>query len=177
MFGPITDQLDCMADKRDNSGLGRWSVMTIQGEGFKTRILCGYNPCYNNNPNSSTSYQQQRRYFINKKMDLTCPRTKFREDLVDQLTRWREEGDKLIVCLNANENIYSKSIGKSLTDFKGLAMQEVVGTFTNKQIGPTFFRGSTPIDGVWATDIPVSNACIMPVEYGIGDHRMFIIDF
>ena len=97
---------------------------------------------------------------------------------MDQLTRWREEGDKLIVCLDANENIYNKSIGKALTNLEGLAMQEVVGTFTNKRIGPTFFRGSNPIDGVWATlDITVSNACIMPVGYGIGDHRMFIIDF
>jgi hypothetical protein len=105
MFGPITDQLDYSAAKRDDSGLGRWSVMTIKGEGYNTRIVCGHNPCYNNNPTSSTSYQQHRRYFINKKKDLTCPRTKFREDLVEQLTRWREEGDKLIVCLDANENI------------------------------------------------------------------------
>ena len=31
--------------------------------------------------------------------------------------------------------------------------------------------------GVWATlDITIANACIMPVGYGTGDHRMFIID-
>ena len=178
MFGPTTDQLDYTAEKRDNSGLGRWSVMTIKGEGFKTRIVCGYNPCYNSNPNSSTSYQQHRRFFINKKKDLTCPRTKFREDLVDQLIRWREEGDRLIVCLDANENIYNKSIGKALTDLEGLAMKEVVGSYTNKKVGPTFFRGSGPIDGVWATnEITIANACIMPAGYGLGDHQMFIIDF
>ena len=178
MFGPLTSSLDYGAEKMDKSGLGRWSVMTVQGEGFKTRIICGYNPCYNNNSNSSTSYQQHRRYLINKRKDLTCPRTKFREDLIEQLLKWREEGDKLIVCLDANENIYTKSIGKELTNLDGLAMKEVVGSFTGKQVGPTFFRGSNPIDGIWATsDITISNACIMPVGYGIGDHRMFIIDF
>ena len=56
-------------------------------------------------------------------------------------------------------------------------MIEVVGTYTGKRIGPTFFRGQLPIDGVWATpDITVSNACIMPAGYGIGDHRLFVID-
>ena len=177
MFGPLTSSLDHSAEKKDPSGLGRWSVMTVQGEGFKTRIVCGYNPCYNKNRDSGTSYQQHRRYFINKRKDLTCPRTKFREDLIEQLSKWRQEGDKLIVCLDANENIYSKAIGKALTKLDGLAMKEVVGEFTGKQVGPTYFRGSTPIDGIWATsDISISNACIMPTGYGIGDHRMFIID-
>ena len=42
----------------------------------------------------------------------------------------------------------------------------------------TDFRGSNPIDGVWATsDIIVVVACVMPVGYGVGDHLLFIIDF
>jgi hypothetical protein len=153
--------------------------MTLKGEGVQTRVVCGYNPCYNRKPDSSTSYQQHRRYFITKKGDLTCPRTKFREDLVSQLKKWREDGDRLIVCLDANEHIYKKSIGRTLTDIEGgLAMREVVGAFTNQQVGPTFFRGSKQIDGVWATlDISVCNAAIMPAGYGIGDHRLFVIDF
>jgi hypothetical protein len=65
-----------------------------------------------------------------------------------------------------------------LTDIEGLAMKEVVGDFTGTAIGSTFFRGSKPIDGVWATsDITVSNAAIMPAGYGIGDYRLFVIDF
>ena len=94
------------------------------------------------------------------------------------MKKWREDGDRLIVCLNANEHIYKKSIGKSLTDIKGLAMKEVVGTFTNQPVGPTFFQGSKPIDGVWATlDISVCNTAIMPAGYGIGDHHLFVTDF
>ncbi len=91
------------------------------------------------------------------------------------MSRWRSEGDKLIVCLDTNEHIYRKAIGKSLMNIEGLAMKEVVGEFTGKKIGTTFFRGSKPIDGVWATsDITVSNAAIMPAGYGIG---LFVIDF
>jgi hypothetical protein len=76
---------------------------------------------------------------------------KFREDLVAQLMRWRKDGDRLIVCLDANEHIYKKWIGKALTDIKGLAIKEVVGEFTRIPICSTFFHGSKPIDGVWAT--------------------------
>jgi hypothetical protein len=57
-------------------------------------------------------------------------------------------------------------------------MSEVVGDFTGKKIGPTFFRGSKLIDGIWATkDIIFTHACIMPAGFGMGDHRMFVIDF
>jgi hypothetical protein len=82
------------------------------------------------------------------------------------------------VCLDANEDVYKKSIGKAPTSVDGLAMKEVVGTFMGKQIGPTYFWGSKPIDAVWAMlDIQVAGACIMPAGYGIGDHHLFVIDF
>ena len=179
MYGPLTENLQHEGPSRDETGLGRWAVMTLLGDGIKTRIICGYNPCYNNNNNAdnSTTYQQHRRYF-RPRNENRCPRTLFRDHLVRALTKWREEGDRLIVCLDANEDIYKKSIGKALTNIDGLAMIEVVGTFTSKKIGSTFFRGTKPIDGVWATsDITICNAAIMPAGYGIGDHRLFVIDF
>ncbi len=147
LFGALTEQLAHNEPGKDESGLGWWSVMTLKGDGVQTRVVCGYNPCYNRNPESSTSYQQHRRYFITKKGDLTCPRTKFKEDLVAQLKKWQEDGDRLIVCLDVNEHIYKKSIGRTLTDIEGLAMREVVGAFTHQPVGPTFFRGTKPIDG------------------------------
>jgi hypothetical protein len=56
-------------------------------------------------------------------------------------------------------------------------MVEAVGKYTGKKIGPTYFRGQQPIDGIWTTTyITISNACIMPAGYSIGDHRLFILD-
>jgi hypothetical protein len=56
-------------------------------------------------------------------------------------------------------------------------MKEVVGDYTGRWIGQHIFWGQLPIDGVWATrDVTVANACIMPAGYGIGDHRLFVID-
>ena len=74
--------------------------------------------------------------------------------------------------------IYKKSFGKSITAKYGLNMNEVVGTFTGKKIGSTFFRVSKPIDAVWATpDIVVVGACVMPAGYGVGEHYLFVLDF
>ena len=89
------------------------------------RLLCGYNPCYNNKKDSNTSYKQQRRFFfITQNKDLTCPRKNFREDLGAQLKKWRESGDRLIIYLDANEYIYKKRIRKALMDpGGGLAMK------------------------------------------------------
>ena len=57
-------------------------------------------------------------------------------------------------------------------------MSEVVGEFIFQKVGAKYFRGSTPIDGVWATsDVTLVGACVMPVGYGVGYHRLFIIDF
>ena len=57
-------------------------------------------------------------------------------------------------------------------------MNKVVGDYTGTPLGTTFFRGSKPIDGVWATlDITVCNPAVMPAGYGIGNHQLFVVDF
>ena len=177
LFGPLVQQYNSSESIKDETGLGRWVVITLTGaEGFTTRIVCGYNPCGNSRLDTGTVYAQHRRFWLNRGCNV-CPRVKFRQDLQALLSTWRENGDRLVVCLDANEDIYRKSIGKMLTDKDGLAMKETVGEFTGSPIGATYFRGSKPIDGVWTTsDINITSACVMPVGYGIGDHRMFVID-
>jgi len=57
-------------------------------------------------------------------------------------------------------------------------MKEAISEFTGRKLDATFFRGSTVIDAVWHTqDVIVVWACAMPAGYGVGDHRLFIIDF
>jgi hypothetical protein len=85
--------------------------MTIQGNGVQTWIVYRYNLCINSKLNSGTSYQQQRRFFITEKEDLTCPWKKFHDDLVGQFKKWRDDGSRLAFCMDANENICKKSIG------------------------------------------------------------------
>lgn len=157
VFGPLT-QHDDLSPGKDPTGLGRWVVTTLRGkEGFITRVICGYNSCGNAKPHSSTVYQQHRWFLITQQHSTVCPRVKFWEDLVAQLSKWRDQGDRLIVCLDTNEDIYKKSLGKAPTSTSGLNMKELVGSFTGKALGATHFRGSKPIDGIWATsDVEVA---------------------
>ena len=179
VFGPMIEQYDFEASSRDETGLGRWVVLVFKGSnGIVTRVVSAYSPCKSGRKATRSSYQQAQRYYIGKEHDLTCPLLRFRHDLVAQLAKWRSNGDRLIVCMDANSDIYRKELGLALTSSEGLNMSEVVGDFTGRPVGPTFFRGSKPIDGVWATkDIQVVNACVMPVGFGVGDHRMFVVDF
>ena len=62
-----------------------------------------------------------------KEKDRTCPRTRFKKDLLAQFRKWREQGDRLIVCMDVNEDIYRKSIGKAHTVSEDLQMIEAVG--------------------------------------------------
>jgi hypothetical protein len=80
--------------------------------------------------------------------------------------------------MDATKNIYWGKLGQQLMELHGLGMKEVVGDFTTKQLGATYFQGHKPIDAIWATsDVTVANACMMPLEYGVGDHHIFVVYF
>jgi hypothetical protein len=163
----------------DDSGLARWTYMEFRGRnGHSTMMLVGYNPCKNNKKDSGTTYQQHRRYFINKEKEVVEPRKRFLTDLLALLSKWREEGKRIIVYMDANEHVYKGAIGKALTDSEGLDMVEAVQECNGAKLGATHFRGSKPIDAIWATkDLEITNACAMPIGYGPGDHRMIVVDF
>ena len=136
----MVGQYDFEASGKDDTGLVRCVPMTLRGnDGITPRLVCGYNPCKTPRKATRSTYQQHRRYHTKKEETCTYPRTRFREDLLKQLKTWRNAGDRLSVCMDANEHIYKKRICKSLTDVEGLGMHEVVGAFTGENIGATFF--------------------------------------
>jgi hypothetical protein len=145
------------------------------GEGVVTQLICGYLPCSNKKKDLGTVYQQHCWHFINNLSELMCPRERF-HNLPQQMKQWRAAGER-ILCLDANKNIYRAELGRQLTDLHWLGMREVVGDFTGKRLGAKFLRGSKPIDAIWATsNLDVAHACVMPVGYGVGDHRLFVVN-
>jgi hypothetical protein len=79
--------------------------------------------------------------------------------------------------MDHNEHITNEPMGKELGDENGLDFQEAIVQHTGTSPGATFFRGSKPIKGMWvSSDLDISNACVMPFGYGVGDHREFILD-
>jgi hypothetical protein len=178
-YGELASLMNPKTSGVDETGLGRWTYMEFIGaDGHTTVILCGYAPCYNNRPNSGTTYQQHRRFYIEHEGQADEPRARFLSDLTSLLKKWKDEGKRIIVCMDANENVYKGIIGRTLTDAAGLDMQETVLATNGTPLTATHFRGTRPIDAIWATkDLEVVNACALPVGFGVGDHRMFVVDF
>ncbi len=88
----------------DPKGLGQWVSMAFKGlGGHWTQIFSAYNPCYNAKQDNGTSYQQNHCYFIRHHQDFTCPCAHLQYDLISQLTKWRQQGEHFILCMDANE--------------------------------------------------------------------------
>jgi hypothetical protein len=89
------------------------------------------------------------------------------------------QGANFSSCASMPTKIYiGGGLGWQSIDLDGLGIKEVVGDFTVRQLGVTCFQESKPIDGIRATrDLTMANACVMPVEFGVGNHQLFVIDF
>jgi hypothetical protein len=103
-----------------------------------------------------------------KKKDLKCPLTSFRQHLTAAIRKWRAVGERIELFMDHTEHVYVGALGKALSDREGLNLSKVILKHTGLGTGATFFRGSKPIDGLWASsDLDISNACVMPFGYGI----------
>jgi hypothetical protein len=110
-FGQLASWMNSAGSGVDPSGLGRWTFMEFRSaDGHSTIVLSGYVPCKNNRPNTGTTYQQHRRHLVNKLHCLDCPRERLLADLKQELSKWRDQGKNVIVCLDANEDIYKDII-------------------------------------------------------------------
>ena len=89
-FGNLMDQFDGNGSGRDELGLGSSTFMRFAGsDGVVTYMVCGYNPTAKNKVESGTTYQQHRKFYIDKQKELTCPRKRFVNNLIKQLETWR----------------------------------------------------------------------------------------
>jgi hypothetical protein len=97
---------------QDDQGLGQWMHIKFKGDdNISTWVICGYSPCVNKKKDSGTVYQQHCWHLINTLKDDTCPRAQFCNDLLRQLKQWRKDGERLILCMDTNKNLYRGELG------------------------------------------------------------------
>ena len=157
--------------------LGRWSWQLLKGkENHRTRIITAYQPVSQSSEEKLKAvYNQHRRHFGSKGIK-GCPRDLFRKQLISEMKKWRKDGERLILAMDANDDIDTGKISSALWG-NGLRMKEQMTKRVGHRLPATFARGSKPIDGVWTTpDIDIVAARLMPISYGVGDHRCFILD-
>ena len=158
----------------DFTSLGRWSWILVGSGDRLTRIITAYQPCRSRKDGYSTSYNQQRRFWRSKGIT-SCPRKLFREQLMATLRQWREKGDRLVLFIDANEDMRDGPIQRELSS--ALDMYDAVQEVGDANPVATHQRGSRQIDGVWVTrDLQVARACFLPFHLGVGDHRAILLD-
>ncbi len=94
------------------------------------------------------------------------------------MKQWQKDGKCLILCVDANKNINLGELGWQLMDLDCSRYELGGWGIHGKAAWATYFQGSEPINGIWATgDLTVVNACVMPVEFEVGNHQFFVINF
>ena len=92
------------------------------------------------------------------------------------MLQWREEGDKLILILDGNENMKNGQLARMLRT-PDLDMKDAIKSRSGMDGPATFVRGSRQIDAAWVTpDIEISAASFLPFFFGVGDHRAIMLD-
>ena len=109
----VTDDLahKIQSTGRDPTGLGRWSWITIKGHQCNIQIISAYRPCYSQGP--ETVYAQHTRYFHRTQIN-PDPRQQILTDLTDALSTWTQQGDLIILCIDANDDTRNATISQFL---------------------------------------------------------------
>jgi hypothetical protein len=151
----------------DPSGLGRWSWILLEGkQGMQTRVISGYRPVIDRSDRPSSVFSQHQLYF--NSIDRECdPRAAFLTDLGAEISRWKDEGDQIILGADLNEDTRADLI-TTWTSSLGLVNihQEKWGESTRVATCNKSTRSNNPIDGIWTTPGIHVQACGLT---GFGD--------
>ncbi len=134
-FGEVASWMKNDFSGMDDTGLARWTYMTFSGQDGRAITLVKHLLLSQNMLSTTPTLF----YYPTEKPHLFP--AALPQQLNNTIKTWRLEGRRLIVCLDANEHVYTGSIGKSLTltDKNGLDMVEAVSTTTGKRLSATYF--------------------------------------
>ena len=161
---------------KDPSGLGRWTWMKFTGRQHTTRIITAYMPNKGSRMDPSTVYKQHSTFWESMHIN-DCPRHLLQQQLLDHLLKWRDQGDRLLLLIDANQDVRDSPLTQAL-NCEGLHMREVVqARHQDLPTTPTQKSGSVPIDGIYATpDLPITSGTLLGISGLLGDHRFVSID-
>jgi hypothetical protein len=168
---------------QDPEKLGRWTWMLLQGKrGIRIRVVSAYRPSNSNNGTDSVMIQHYRHFKENNRVDdngvTVNPRSAFYEDLGKEIKKWSEEGDQIIVGIDANEDVRE---GQTKEFFNKLNMYESIlsnHSDLNPQSTNSKSLSSRPIDGIFVS-LSLTASASGYMAFGDGcqsDHRVLWIE-
>ena len=153
----------------DERNLGRWSWIKFQGKMNRTVRFISARQC-GSNVGPSTIFSQQRSY-SDKEGDNRHPREMFQKEMCELLNKWKNEGDVIVMSVDANEHA---TTGESSFKLHQLGLVEVITTKHEESSGiaPTYHGGQDPIDGIFvSSNVNIVQAGCRPFGEAPSDHR------
>ncbi len=105
-----------------------------------------------------------------------CPKKKLLEDLHEQVTQWRSEGDSVIIMADMNDDVREDPVLSTVTN---MGMNDAVTTQHGHTTPNTHNRGSAPIDGIFlpVNLLPTIQSGYLAFGEGVpSDHRLIWVD-
>jgi Reverse transcriptase (RNA-dependent DNA polymerase) len=158
----------------DPCQLGRWSWMSFRGKNnLIVKLVSVYRPVISYG--ASSTYQQHQLY-MNQYHLTGCPRDKLLSDLQMQLDAWVEQGERIIVQGDFNEDIRSNRLQRF---FGQWGLKEIFFDKHGDQMPNTYINGTMPIDGIFASsDLVIEKCGYSDFQWGTkSDHRLLWADF
>ena len=144
---------------KDERYMGRWCSMPIDGKrGHRIRIVSVYVPTIPKStiaPGCIKVYAQQKASLLHLKSTENVTDA-FWKNFWMAIDKYLEDGDKLIICGDWNEDLYN------LQFFEGFAKRNLIPAVTGthkKRAPPTFTNGSFPIDEIFVSSSLEIKAC------------------
>jgi hypothetical protein len=163
------------AKGEDPHGLGRWTWALLSGRrGMKARFISGYRPVPDSSNKTATVFSQHAQYFYDQGNQRN-PRQAFLEDLAAQITKWKAEGNLIILRIDLNNNAWTSEAAQIIESWGLINVHtthhpELPAVATcNKN------RSNVPIDGMWCSPaIEITSAGMSGFRYDLGktDHIM-----
>ena len=109
----------------------------------------------------------------------TDQRTEADMDLLQQLRRWKQQNEEIILMGAFNQNIYTSNFARQLAE-DDLGMEEQYQKLHGEEAPLSYVRSTEPIMGCFATSGTFVRSYFMAAHHasrGVGDHRLHEIDF
>lgn len=155
----------------DPTGLGRWAWTRHKGPAdASVRVVLGHRPC--DSKGETTVHSQH------KSDDDCLPRDAWFKDLQEDIKKWKEDGDQIILTADINQDMRSTEQVKEA--FNKMGMQNLLADMCGEENMPAMhINGTEPINGVWATPgVTIPRGWFLPFGKWIlgADHRMGWVD-
>jgi hypothetical protein len=135
----------------DDSGLGRWSWLHLEGkESHFLHVVSAYRPVANFSHGPSTVHAQHE-CFLSKQDRDKEPRNTFYTDLILAVATWKAMGDLIVIGIDANEDVRQ---GGTARIFSKMALREVILELHHHKLPPATCdknNNREPIDGLFAS--------------------------